>query len=54
MNSKSLVTLCMVLGSSLGGAIPLLWGDGFLSFSSVVLSGLGACAGIYFGFKVTR
>ncbi len=43
----------MVIGSVIGGYIPLLWGEGFLSFSSVLLTAVGGIIGIWFGFKLS-
>lgn len=54
MNSKSIIWIFMVVGSSIGSFIPALWGDGFLSMTSVLLSGIGGIAGIWFGFKLTN
>ena len=31
--------------------IPWLWGDGMLSYSSVILSGVGACVGLWVGLQ---
>lgn len=44
----------MIIGSVIGGFIPALWGAGMLSFSSILLSGLGAVAGIYVAFRMTH
>ncbi len=54
MQSKRVITLLMFLGGTLGGYIPLLWGAGYLSFSSIIFSGIGAIIGIYIGFKLTH
>jgi hypothetical protein len=43
----------ILIGSTIGGMIPWLWGDGMLSYSSVLLSGLGACVGLWVGFKTS-
>jgi hypothetical protein len=47
-----LVMLGMIIGSIVGGYIPLLWGDGVLSMSSVLFSALGGFAGIWMGYKI--
>jgi hypothetical protein len=43
----------ILIGSTIGGMIPLLWGDDMLSYSSVLLSGAGALAGLWIGFKMS-
>ena len=52
MNSKTLGWIGMLVGSAIGGALPMLWGDSAFSFSSILLSGVGAIAGLYIGFKM--
>lgn len=54
MNSKSLIWIFMVIGSAIGSYIPALWGGGFLSFSSVILSAAGGIAGIWLGYKMSN
>lgn len=54
MNSKGLITLCTIIGSFLGGCIPLLWGDDGFSYVSLLFSSAGAIAGIYIGYKIGR
>lgn len=44
----------MLVGSSIGGFIPNLWGASFLSFSSVLLTAIGGFAGIWLGFKMSQ
>lgn len=44
----------MVIGSTLGGLIPNLWGAGFMSFSSVILTAVGGVLGIWLAFKVSN
>jgi uncharacterized membrane protein YeaQ/YmgE (transglycosylase-associated protein family) len=41
------------IGSTVGGMIPWLWGDGILSYSSVLLSAVGAIVGLWIGFKAS-
>ncbi len=43
----------MAIGSTIGGYIPTLWGAGFLSFSSVILTAIGGILGIYLGYKIS-
>jgi hypothetical protein len=53
MNSKQIIMIAMVIGTSVGSAVPLLWGDGFLSLWSVIFTAIGGFAGIYIGYKMT-
>lgn len=54
MRSNPLVWIGMLIGSTIGGMIPDLWGAGIFSISGLILSSLGAMAGIYVGFKLSR
>jgi hypothetical protein len=49
MGRKSLVWIGMTVGSAVGGYLPVLWGGDLLSFSSLILSGLGGILGIWLG-----
>ncbi|HEV8666851.1 MAG TPA: hypothetical protein VN665_03330 [Candidatus Paceibacterota bacterium] len=46
--------LFVFLFSTIGSAIPLLWGAGELSFSSIILGGAGAIFGIWLAFKLNN
>lgn len=52
--SKSTVWVGMTVGSVIGGYIPTLWGDSFISFTSVILTAIGGIIGIYLGFKLSE
>jgi hypothetical protein len=52
MSSNRLVWVGMVVGSAVGGIIPTLWGAGYFSFSSIILTAVGGFLGIWFGFKL--
>ncbi len=54
MNSKSLIGLFTIIGSTVGGFIPSLWGDGSFSLASLFFGAAGAIAGIYIGYKISR
>lgn len=54
MESKKIVWIFMTVGMAAGGFIPMLWGAGEISFSSIILSGIGGIIGIWFGFKLSR
>ena len=42
----------VLVGSTIGGFIPGLWGAGLFSYSSVLFSGLGALVGLWLGYKL--
>jgi hypothetical protein len=44
----------IVIGSTLGGFVPALWGDSMLSVSAILLSGVGAVVGLWFGWKLSH
>jgi uncharacterized membrane protein YeaQ/YmgE (transglycosylase-associated protein family) len=43
----------ILIGSTIGGFIPDLWGAGLFSYSSVLLSAIGAFAGLWLGYKMS-
>ena len=51
---RSSIWIGILIGSTIGGMIPALWGDGMLSYSSVFLSGVGALAGLWIAFKLSN
>lgn len=53
-SSKTLIWIGAAVGGTVGGYIPALWGAGLFSVSSILLSGAGAIAGIWLGFKISR
>lgn len=54
MDSKKLIYLGMLVGSVIGGFVPSLWGDSYLSFSSIIFTAIGGGFGIWVGFKLSR
>jgi hypothetical protein len=50
---RSSIWTGILIGSTIGGLIPLLWGDDTLSYSSVLLGGAGAFAGLWVAFKMS-
>lgn len=53
MFSKSAVMLRLLIGSTIGGYVPVLFGSSFLSFASVIGTTVGGIIGIYIAYKVT-
>ena len=54
MNARVLIMICVVVGSTLGGYIPALWGAGGLTLASVFFGGVGGVLGIWAGYKISR
>jgi hypothetical protein len=54
MDSKKIIWFWMTVGLFVGSFIPMLWGAGEFSFSSIILSGVGGFLGIWIGFKLSR
>jgi hypothetical protein len=44
----------MMIGSFVGGFIPLLWGDSAFSMSAIFFSAIGGIVGIAAGYKFVR
>jgi hypothetical protein len=51
MSLKTAFYLAAFVGSTIGSCIPLLWGAGFLSYSSVLFGGIGGILGIVIVYK---
>jgi len=54
MSRKTLIYIFMIIGTTLGGYVPTLWGDTFFSLTSVILTAIGGFLGIYIGFKISQ
>jgi len=53
MSSKTIVMLGMIIGSTIGGYVPLIFGISLFSFTSAIFSALGGLIGIYITYKMT-
>ncbi len=51
MSKKALIWIGLTIGSAVGGYLPVLWGGGLISFSSVILSAIGGIVGIWLGYR---
>jgi hypothetical protein len=49
---RSRIWLGVLIGSTIGGLIPGLWGGDLVSYSGVLLSGLGGFVGLWIGYKM--
>ncbi|HZQ30014.1 MAG TPA: hypothetical protein VFA93_02975 [Patescibacteria group bacterium] len=54
MSTKTIVWICVFLFSIIGGYIPVLLGESFLSSWSILGNGIGGLLGIWIGIKIAR
>lgn len=52
--SKSLLIFGMVVGSTIGGYIPSIFGAGLFSFFSIFCSAIGGFLGIWIAYRLMR
>lgn len=50
---KARIWLGILIGSTMGGFIPNLWGADLFSYSSLLLSTVGAFVGLWLGYKMS-
>jgi len=43
--------IAILIGSTIGGFVPTLWGGEMLSYAGVLWSGIGAFAGLWFASR---
>jgi hypothetical protein len=51
---RSMIGLCAVVGMTIGGFVPELWGASSLSLSSFAFSAAGGVAGIWLGARLVE
>ncbi|MCA9352497.1 hypothetical protein KC866_03905 [Patescibacteria group bacterium] len=54
MSSKTIIWVCVAIFGTIGGFIPLLWGDSLFSFSALTFNGIGGLFGIWVGYKINQ
>lgn len=54
MSPKAAITMGILIGSSIGGLVPALWGDSLLSYGSVLWSGIGGLVGAFVGIYIGK
>lgn len=55
METKKATTTGMIIGSTIGGLLPLLWGDtNIFSIPALFLTAIGGFLGIWVAFKMVR
>lgn len=52
--TKTFIWIGIFVGSTAGGALPLLWGDDMFSVAGFGLSFVGAIAGIFGGYRLAQ
>jgi hypothetical protein len=50
---RSVIGLCVVLGSGVGSYVPVLWGAGSFSVVSLLFGALGGVAGVWVGARLS-
>jgi hypothetical protein len=52
--SKKSMWFGMLVGSTVGGCVPMLWHASMFSISAIVLSTVGGLAGIWAAYRIGR
>ena len=52
--NKLFIWLGLIVGSTIGGLVPMLWGDDVVSMAGLGLSTLGGILGIAAGYKLAQ
>jgi hypothetical protein len=47
------IWLGVLIGSTIGGFVPALWGGDLISYAGLLWSGVGAFAGLWIGYKMS-
>lgn len=50
--TRTFIWLGLFVGSTLGGFVPLLWGDDLFSMAGLLGSTIGGIAGIFGGYRL--
>ena len=50
---RSAIWIGILIGSTVGGFVPALWGGDLISYSGLLWSGVGAFAGLWIGYKMS-
>ena len=50
---KARIWIGVLIGSTIGGFVPELWGADMFSYSSVLLSGIGGFIGLWIAYKTS-
>jgi hypothetical protein len=50
---RSVIGLCALVGGSIGGFVPALWGGSDMSVASLLFAALGGVAGVLLGARLS-
>jgi hypothetical protein len=51
---RSAIGLCALVGTIVGGYVPVLWGSSAFSLTSLVFSAAAGAAGVWFGVRLSE
>lgn len=51
--SRSLISLCAVGGTVLGGFVPVLWGNNGIGLAGLLCAAIGGIAGVWVGVRLS-
>lgn len=49
---RSVIGLCVLVGSTVGGFVPALWGASAFGLTSLLLATVGGAAGVFVGARL--
>ena len=50
---RSVISLCAVFGTVIGGFVPALWGNNGIGLAGVLFGALGGIAGLWLGVRLS-
>lgn len=50
---RSVIWLCVAVGSTIGGFVPAVWGGSALGVASLLLGAVGGVAGVFVGVRLS-
>jgi hypothetical protein len=50
---RSLISLCAVVGTVVGGFVPALWGNNGIGLAGVLFAAIGGIAGVWLGLRLS-
>ena len=50
---RSVIGLCILVGSTVGGYVPVLWGSSSFSVTSLLFGAVGGVVGVWVGIRLS-